>query len=177
MEVSQRVMMGLLAILLWAGVGGAVADKGQLADTGIEHLRQAAPQRYVSPQPSDSQFEALAEAGVGHIINLRPRSEQDDFDEAERVRSLGMQYHHLAVAGKADISFANARKLDTLLQQVGEAPTLLHCATGNRVGALIALRASLQGAALEEAVAQGQAWGLSSLEPVVRERLRQGPPQ
>jgi len=48
---------------------------------------------------------------------------------------------------------------------------LVHCGSGNRVGALLALRASLDGADDEKALALGREGGLSSLEGVVRERL------
>ena len=49
---------------------------------------------------------------------------------------------------------------------------LLHCASGNRVGALLALAAvQVDGASPEAALTLGRAAGLKSLEPVVMERL------
>jgi hypothetical protein len=49
---------------------------------------------------------------------------------------------------------------------------LVHCASSNRVGAMIALRAALvDGASADAALAEGRRWGLKSLEPQVRERL------
>jgi protein tyrosine phosphatase (PTP) superfamily phosphohydrolase (DUF442 family) len=76
----------------------------------------------------------------------------------------------LPIAGKDAISFDNARKLDGLLKEY-PGPVLVHCGSGNRVGALLALRASLDGADDEKALALGREGGLSSLEGVVRERL------
>src|SRR5690606_38327465 len=53
-----------------------------------------------------------------------------------------------------------------------EGPALVHCASGNRVGALAALRAAwLQGADEEAAIAEGRRWGLRSLETEVRSSL------
>ncbi len=52
-----------------------------------------------------------------------------------------------------------------------EGPVLLHCRTGNRVGALLALRASMQGASDEEALEIGRKAGLGSLETAVVEQL------
>ena len=49
----------------------------------------------------------------------------------------------------------------------------MHCASGNRVGALMALRASQNGASAEEAMAAGKAAGLTRLEPVVAKRLEE----
>jgi len=48
---------------------------------------------------------------------------------------------------------------------------LLHCGSGNRVGALLALLKSSQGASDEAALEYGISAGLTGLEPVVRARL------
>jgi protein tyrosine phosphatase (PTP) superfamily phosphohydrolase (DUF442 family) len=60
--------------------------------------------------------------------------------------------------------------LDDVLQEI-DGPVLLHCGSGNRVGAVLALRHSLSGASEEEAIAFGNDAGLTKLEDVVRERL------
>ncbi|MNN82154.1 hypothetical protein D3C81_1990580 [compost metagenome] len=49
---------------------------------------------------------------------------------------------------------------------------LLHCASGNRVGALLALLAHERGLDEEAAIAEGRAAGLGSLEPTVRAQIR-----
>jgi hypothetical protein len=49
---------------------------------------------------------------------------------------------------------------------------MVHCASGNRVGALLALRANrLEGASPEDALELGLDAGLTRLEPAVREAL------
>ena len=49
---------------------------------------------------------------------------------------------------------------------------LLHCGSGNRVGALLALKAFwLDGGSAEEALEVGLAGGVTRLEPTVRELL------
>ena len=48
---------------------------------------------------------------------------------------------------------------------------LVHCASGNRVGALIALSAADEGVPVEEALARGRAAGMTSTEARVRELL------
>src|SRR5699024_12708494 len=68
----------------------------------------------------------------------------------------------------------NARKLDTLLDEHAAMPTLVHCASGNRVGALMALRAAwVQGKSKEEALAIGRRWGLTKAEAAIDKRLSQ----
>lgn len=143
-------------------------------DTNTEVLgtfHNPARQTYSGGQPSPGQLGALADAGVQHVINLRPQAEQGGFDEAGALAAAGMQYHHLPIAGGKDINFANAARLDRLLSETANQTVLLHCASGNRVGALIALRASMAGVEKEAAIAEGKRWGLTGLEPLVRQRL------
>jgi len=114
----------------------------------------------------------IAAAGVREVIDLRTDSETPGFDEAAAVRAAGMQYHNLPIRGPQDLTPQNVRALDALLSSAGDAPVLVHCASSNRVGALMALRAAtLQGKSTEAAIEVGKAWGLTSLEPVVREHL------
>jgi protein tyrosine phosphatase (PTP) superfamily phosphohydrolase (DUF442 family) len=68
------------------------------------------------------------------------------------------------------MSFATAEKLDAILAEA-DGPVLVHCGSGNRVGALLALRASINGASDEEALELGRQAGLTRAEAVVLERL------
>ena len=61
-----------------------------------------------------------------------------------------------------------ATSIYTALSTAGT-PVLVHCGSGNRVGALFALRAAwLQGVAPAQAVALGRAAGMTALEPAIR---------
>jgi protein tyrosine phosphatase (PTP) superfamily phosphohydrolase (DUF442 family) len=86
------------------------------------------------------------------------------------TEELGLHYVAFPIASEDAISFASAKKLDELLQQY-PGPVLVHCASGNRVGALLALRASLDGADDEQALKLGREGGLTRLEDLVRKRL------
>ena len=50
----------------------------------------------------------------------------------------------------------------------------MHCGSGNRAGALLALREKLNGAENGAALEFGREAGLTRLEPVVIERLEEG---
>jgi len=114
---------------------------------------------------------ALRAAGIRHVINLAPAAETPDFDEAGAVREAGMGYDTLPIAGAGDLDRAAVVAFDRLLQ-AADGPTLVHCGSGNRVGALAALRAAwLHGADEEAAVEEGRRWGLRGLEDEVRGRL------
>lgn len=124
-------------------------------------------------QPDADALHAAHEAGYTTVINLRPEGEFEDFDERALVESLGMAYRHIPVAGRAGVTEGNARALQAAIAEAGDGPVLVHCGTGNRVGALIALGEWLDGTDEEGAVAEGKRMGLTGLEAVVRELMAQ----
>lgn len=129
------------------------------------------PGLYTGGQPNATQLQHLANQGVVTVIDLRTQDEDRGIDEANLVQALGMRYRTLPISSAADINADNARALKQLLDD-SQGPVLLHCASGNRVGALLALIAAQEPAIdAESALKQGKAAGLTSLEPVVRERL------
>ena len=113
----------------------------------------------------------LRQAGIRHVIDLTRNEETPDFDEAAAVRNAGIDYSNLPLRGAEDLTLENVRAFDALLGEVRR-PLLVHCASGNRVGAMAALRAAwIEGRPVEDAVAIGKAWGLKSLEAEVRRRI------
>ena len=142
-------------------------------------LQATAPSRFANParhihtggRITAEDLPALRAAGITHVIDLTPDAETPDFDEAAAVRAAGLSYANLPIAGAADLNRESVDAFDQLLRDT-QGPTLVHCASGNRVGALAALRAAwLQGAEEEAAIAEGRRWGLRSLEGEVREQL------
>jgi protein tyrosine phosphatase (PTP) superfamily phosphohydrolase (DUF442 family) len=84
-----------------------------------------------------------------------------------------MTYVNLPIDGATDVTYANASALDELLANA-EGPVLLHCASSNRVGALLALRAKQRGADNASALELGVAGGLGGLEATVEKKLANG---
>lgn len=157
--------------LLAAFASAQQLDSSAIENAEIMNLRTPAANVLSSGQPTQEQLQVLANSGVKHIISLRPSSELD-WDEAAYVKSLGMEYHNIPVAGAAEVSQENAKRLDDLLTNLDGQPTLVHCGSSNRVGALRALTAAAKNPeALESAIATGKSWGLTSLEPAVRAKL------
>lgn len=137
----------------------------------------------VSPAPgilsagrlAPADIQRARDAGVRQIIDLTPDAETPDFDEAAAVRAAGIAYANLPLSGPADLTHENVRTFDALLR-AAKRPVLVHCASGNRVGAMAALRAAwLDGHSTEEAITLGKAWGLKGLEGEVRRRIETGP--
>lgn len=134
-------------------------------------LRQPGERLFTGGQPSAQQLRDAAHAGVTTVIDLRMPQEDRGYDEAAAAEQLGLRYVRLPIEGAGGISEANARTLDRLLRQ-DTGTTLLHCASGNRAGALLALaQARVHGASPDAALQFGRDAGLTSLEPAVRAAL------
>ncbi len=147
-------------------------------DTLLVDVGAVAKQNTVTPvdgitsagQPDQAALAVFSDNGYAAIIDLRGEREDRGMDEKAVVESLGMDYVLLPIASEDDISFENAKKLDELLTAY-DGPVLIHCGSGNRVGALLALRQSMNGADDAAAIEYGKQGGLTGLEPVVRARL------
>lgn len=131
-----------------------------------------APGLHGGGQPTRAELARLGGIGVRSVVNLRPPAEDPGFDEAAEAAALGLDYACLPVAGADDLDDATVARFGALLE-AGQArgDVLIHCASGNRVGALVALHARGTGATPDEALALGKAAGLAGLEPAVRARL------
>lgn len=147
----------------------------QTLQAAIPGLREPRVGLYTAGQPASGAWDAVAQRGITTVINLRPDGEMAGRDEAAEVAAAGMAYRHLPVAGAGDVNDANAEQLRRLIEQA-PGPVLVHCASGNRVGALLALGAADDGEMTpEEAIAFGRDAGLASLESRVREVLESRP--
>lgn len=122
-------------------------------------------------QPSIKDLEHMANTGTKVVINLRTKGEFKQFDEKKIVESLGMKYVSIEVAGSKGITRENAMKLNEALNGLKE-PALVHCASSNRVGGLLAYRAYLlNGKSAEESLNYGRSAGMSSTEKKVKKLL------
>ena len=175
MIMNNRFLTTLLAVFL---MSTAVAD-GEGTDSAtlipVSEIRAGDSslsewQQISSGQPDAGTLDVLQAAGFTTVIDIRTPGEDRGIDEAVEVASRNMTYINMPIGGPNDISYENAREFDRLLSAI-EGPVLVHCKSGNRVGALFALREKLAGASSEEALAVGKATGLTRLEPVVTERL------
>lgn len=162
----------LSLLLLFAGTALA-ADPLEAALAGLPNVSFPASQRVAAGALAAKDVATLRQAGIRTAISLRAPEETPGFDEAAAMREAGIAYRALPIRGAADLTRANVERFDRLLREAGDAPTLVHCASSNRVGAMIALRAALiEGRPVDAALAEGRRWGLRSLEPAVRERLQ-----
>lgn len=135
----------------------------------IPNAKQAFPGILTGGQPSEAQLIEAQQKGYKTVINLRPAAEQNGLDEGDQVKKLGMHYINIPVSGVNDLTSANSQALNKALSDINTYPVLIHCASGNRVGALFALdahqRAQLP---IDAAIDIGKKAGLTHLEDTVR---------
>lgn len=170
--LSALVLGSCIVLVSCTSVGAArIAQASPQLQADVPHLHVPRAGLLTGGQPEATAWRDMRAAGVTRVINLRPTSELESRDEASEVEASGMDYVQIDVASPDDLTAENARQLWQALQ--GESGTVLvHCASGNRVGALLALGAAQAGGMSSQAALEfGQAAGLTKLEPIVRERL------
>ena len=145
-----------------------------ISAAGINNFRAPESDVLSAGQPTAEQFKIMADLGVKHVINLRTPGEDAGFDEKMAVEALGMSYNNIPVSvGDGGINYDNSQSLQMLLDEFGDEGVVVHCATGNRVGALISLSVFEEGGSLDNSIQEGFRWGMTSerLQQVVRETL------
>ncbi len=136
-----------------------------LLPNGVEPL----PGVVAGGQPTREQLDEAAARGLRTVINLRTQGESDI--GRRQVEARGMAYVALPIAGAEGLTADNAAALQLALT-AAEHPVMVHCGSGNRVGALFALRAHyFDGASAEEAMAFGREAGMTRLEGAVAKIL------
>ena len=106
-------------------------------DSGIYNFRRLSPTLTTSGQPTEDQFEEIAKAGVGTVINLAmPDSPHALSNEAELLASLGLRYVPIPVdfAAPRESDYQRfAQEMDAL----GDVPVHVHCIANYRVAAFL----------------------------------------
>jgi len=178
--VARPVAFGVGLLALAVGLflalrgGEAVEDVAseRLAIVDIPNAHWFDESVLVGGQPSVLNLQQAVDAGYRTVINLRPEGEFTEWNEEETASALGLRYVSIPVAGASGLTRENAARLRAELDAAVNRPVLLHCASGNRVGALLALSAFyFDGASPETALEVGLHNGLTSLRPRVAEYL------
>jgi uncharacterized protein (TIGR01244 family) len=168
-------LLGTIALAPPAAAQAAAAPAPPLPEL-LLNQRQPAPGLLTGGFRSTADFAALAGQGFETYIDLRGQDEVGP-EVAAAAGAAGIAYVHIPIGGEADLDLVAVRKLDQALHASGGSPLVLACASGNRSGALLALRAFwLAGVPAEEALALGKRAGLTRLEPAVRTLLGLAPP-
>jgi uncharacterized protein (TIGR01244 family) len=159
MEVTtmRRALLSL-GLLAWAAAGRA----GEVppAVDGIADYHVVRPGLAISGELSPAAQKQLKALGFRTIIDLRTGPEGTAAEEAA-VRAQGLRYVSVPVT-PATLSVKDVETVAAILDDATAEPVLLHCASGNRAGGLLAAVLARKGASLDEAEAEGVRAGLSS---------------
>ncbi|MEA5444687.1 sulfur transferase domain-containing protein [Gammaproteobacteria bacterium AB-CW1] len=170
-------ILAITATLLFLAAGGQVAaspeNESMMPD--IPDKTQPDEKTLIGGQPDQRDLYQAKEAGIRTVVNLRGVGEFDDWAQSEVVTDLGMLYIHIPVDGANGLTRPAVEAFDRAVKATNDEPALFHCASGNRVGAMFALRAGiLQDQPVEVALDIGRKHGMTGLEDEVRQLLESG---
>ncbi|MCC5863836.1 MAG: hypothetical protein JJU31_01825 [Wenzhouxiangella sp.] len=124
--------------------------------------------------PSDRDLARLKQAGFKTVLDLRESKEWSGDDFAGRVKQAGLRFLQLPVSGLESVDESLTRQFWAYWNDARLKPMLVHCASGNRVGAMLALAARRHGKVdVEQAIDSGLAAGMKAAEPIIRKTLGQ----
>ncbi len=159
----------LISYLVLQGCGNG--NTGEFASYDMPNAKSPQTNLITAGQPTKDDLKKLSQRGVKVIVNLRAKGEFRGFNEKAVVEQLGMKYVHIPMEGGKDITVKNAKLLDAALKGLKE-PAVVHCASSNRVGGLLAYRAfSLQNQTAKDAFEFGKKAGMRSTQKQVRKLL------
>jgi uncharacterized protein (TIGR01244 family) len=149
-----------------------VAPAGSSPDPAIPYAKVPIDNVLIGGQLTKDDLDRAAELGYRTVVNLRSPGEEDYWDEEPMATTLGMDFVSIPVAGANGVTIENTRALVEVLDDPAAYPVIVHCRSGNRVGALFAMKAFyLDGKSADEAIEIGRASGLRSLEELLAERF------
>lgn len=129
-------------------------------------------QLFISSQPDADTFVIAREKGVKTVINLRQPNEFD-WDEKKVANQEGLSYFNIPInaTGKS-FDPHTIDQISTLVTQHKDQKILLHCSSGNRASAWLALYlANEHSMPIEKSISLAKQVGLTS--PVIENRVKQ----
>jgi len=139
---------------------------GNEIQSPIKNYNRATPILATSGTIGTGGVKELAEKGFATIIDLRTENE-GLAEEKKNVETAGMSYINIPVTGAG----INHEQLTAFTRAIEEAqtPVLVHCASGNRVGALWTTYRLSKGINSEIAFEEGRTAGM---KPFLEKKVR-----
>lgn len=166
------------AILAWTvAVAVPAALSARPGASDIEKFHRVDARVSTAAQPTLPQIAELPAEGYRTVINLREPSEHDADAEVRAAKAAGLRYVSIPVR-TAD---PKTEQVDAFLKALSDPavfPVLLHCGSGNRVGAFWMIRRVLvDGWTSEDAEREAREIGMKSpnLKEFAAEYIRQHP--
>ena len=151
-------------------VGSSPASKRAIADSavvlavldGVVNTTCPLPGVVTGGQPGAAHLARLARVGYRTVLDMRLPEEPRGYDEAAEMRAAGLRYVVLPVTS-ATLDDARMDEFRELMRATDTTGVFVHCASGNRVGAVMIPWLVLdRGWELERALKVARAGGLRS---------------
>lgn len=140
----------------------ATAALAEQKDHGLRGAKHPEPGVLFGGQPTEDQLKSMAADGLSFVLDLRAENENRGFDEQAALQSLDVPYLNVPVDAER---LAMPETFERFIQAMDkvDGPVLVHCASGNRVGALYyAYLVAGKGVDREEARTRAKENGLRS---------------
>ena len=151
--------IGLVSLV---GLAASIVAAGEMPKTieGVSNYHVVRPGLATSGELTPEAQRQLKALGFKTVIDLRTEREGTKAEEA-LLREQGLRYVSVPVT-PATLSAKDVDAVAAILEDAAAEPILLHCASGNRAGGLLAAVLARKGKSLDEAEAEGAKAGLSS---------------
>ncbi|MEE3373111.1 MAG: methyltransferase domain-containing protein [Planctomycetota bacterium] len=160
---SLCTMCGLFLLSLVsanASDGPARIEKAMLGETRNVHQ---CGKLYLAGQPKRGDLARIKAQGIKRIVTLRQDTELD-WDQAAAARDLGLEFIKVPFRAPNTLTDEVFDKVRTLLRDTANTPTLLHCGSANRVGAVwLTFRVLDQKVPLATALLEARKIGLTTV--------------
>ena len=150
-------------------IDAGMAPFGDVMTNAVANYNRPSPYIGTGGRVSAGAMPELKQMGFRTVVSLLT-PEEGLSDEREAAGDAGRGFHGISVSGGPPTA-DQVDEFARIVSEQGNYPILMHCASGNRAGAMWALYRHQVGVPAEIALEEGRAVGLDSLEPGVRERL------
>lgn len=163
---ASRLAASLILILVTGAAYAASLTPYANQISHIKNYNRANKEIATSGFISDGGLPILRKFGFKTVIDLRTE-EEGSTKEKYAVERAGMQYRNIQITSAG----INPQQLAAFTQAIesAEKPILVHCASGNRAGAMWATYQISQGVELEKAIKAGRKAGM---RPGLEEKVR-----
>ena len=149
----------MLTTLLIALLAGAEVP-ATMDPVVIPNYQVLRPGLAVAGKPSPEALAKLKDQGFKTVIDLRSEAE-GLAEEKAIVEGQGLRYVSVPMTA-ATFKLEDAQAVGRVLDDPSAGPVLLHCASSNRVGGVLAVLEAKAGKPVDEAIAAGRKAGLKS---------------
>jgi len=169
---TLTALLALLAVSITAFTEERQVPFGDRVNKTIFNYNRTTPHIATSGTLADGGVEHLVQLGFNSILDLRTPDEGTE-EERRQAERAGLKYSNLPI-GNARPDDTDLDRFQQWVENPDNYPTLVHCASANRVGTLWAMYRLRDGTPLEEALLEGRTIGMKdSREKQVLEFARE----